>query len=187
MLTEDQIRREFGVEFDGSGKVSQFGGLAPFLSFLDKAGIRKRLEAKFDKYAAGALMQLLVGIIAGAEDMEEVARVGRDNLVRQHLKRTVSETQVARNLQRLSSADIECLHEFVMSVGATDLVSHLEQDEVIELDIDATSKRKYGAQEGVEKGYIEKDKIDKCYQYLFFTLCHEWKRCIQEIQRQSKH
>lgn len=168
MLTLDQIRREFRIEFGSSDKISQFGGLQSFISFLERMSLKERLEMQFGELKSRSVLQLMLGIVSGAADMEEVARVGADPVVKKYLGRAVSETKIARDLRSFDRGQIEALHELVLSAGTAELLSHIPRDGIVEMDVDATSIEKFGEQEGVEYGYIEKDKIKPCYQYLFF-------------------
>ena len=165
-----EILREFGVEFSSSGLISQFGGLKPFIGLLKRWRFLERLSQLFGKHKARSMMQLVIGLICGARDMEDVERVGRDSIVRRYLKISVVATQLSRDFKSFTRVEIEKLHEFNMGLAILELVQKVDHDEKLILDVDATAVTKYGQQEGVEAGYIEENKIEDCYQYLFFRL-----------------
>lgn len=167
----DQVEREFGVVFEPArDKISQFGGLAPFIAFLKKGEFRKRLAAEFGDEKARSMLQLLLGIIAGADRMKGAALAGQDLLFRSYLKNPVGEAQLGRDFKAFTKEELERLHDWVMSLAIFELIQDLPQSETLIFDVDATAVEKYGRQEGVEEGYVEKDKILACYQYLFFRL-----------------
>jgi hypothetical protein len=171
----DRVMKEFGVAFDRRPIVSQFGGLAPFLAFLSKGQFRRRFAEQFGEQKARSIIQLMIGVIVGAKDMEDVERIGNsDGYIRKYLKQglvgAVGATQLARDFKAFGKAELEVFHDFNMSLSILELARELPQTEVLVFDIDATAVEKYGSQEGVEEGYVEKDKILACYQYLFFRL-----------------
>ena len=167
----DQVEREFGVVFDPApNKISQFAGLAPFIAFLKKGRFRERLSAEFGDEKARTILQFALGVIAGADRMKGVARAGQDVLLRSYLKNAIGEAQLARDFKSFTKTELERLHEWVTSLAILELVQEIPQSEDLIFDVDATSVIKHGEQEGVELGYIEKDKLDDCYQYLFFRL-----------------
>lgn len=167
----DQVEREFKVVFDPSpDKISQFGGLAPFVAFLKKGRFRERLAAEFGEEKARTMLQFVLGVIAGADRMIGVARAGQDILFRSYLKNTVGEAQLARDFKAFTKTELEHLHEWIISLAILELVQDIPQSEELVFDVDATSVIKHGQQEGVEVGYIEKNKLEECYQYLFFRL-----------------
>lgn len=172
----EALRREFGIVFDPSGKVSQFGGIEIFLEFLRRGGFEQRLKEKFGSQKSRTILQLLIAVIVGAKSMEEVARIGRDPVVSRFLKKglvgPISATQLARDLKGFGKSQIEDLHRFVSSISLGELAQSLSRGSRISIDVDATAVEKFGYQEGVETGFIEKDKIEPCYQYLFFRV-HE--------------
>lgn len=172
----DQILARNGYRYDCKTPVSQFGGLGPFISMLDKAGLYKRLKQEFGHFKARTLLQLVVAIVGGAKTMQEVARIGRDPLVKRLIKEPVKEAQLYRNLSKFQKQEIEDFHDFVINIAIYDLLdswreSKLLQAEDLIFDIDATAVKKYGEQEGVEYGYLgSEESIAECYQYLFFRL-----------------
>lgn len=166
-----QVEREFGVVFDPSpDKISQFGGMAPFVAFLKKGKLLERLTAEFGKEKARTMLQFVLGVIAGADRMNGVARAGQDILFRSYLKNPIGEAQLARGFKSFKKEELERLHEWITGLAILELVQDIPQSDELIFDVDATSVIKYGSQEGVEPGYIEKNKIEDCYQYLFFRL-----------------
>jgi Transposase DDE domain group 1 len=171
----EKVLKEFGVEFDRRPIVSQFGGLAPFLAFLNKGQFRRRLAEQFGEQKARSIIQLMIGIIVGAKDMEDVERIGNDDgYIRKYLKQglvgAVGAIQLGRDFRAFKKSELESFHDFNMSLPILELAREIPQTETLIFDIDATAVEKYGKQEGVEEGYVEKDKILSCYQYLFFRL-----------------
>jgi hypothetical protein len=167
----DKVEQEFRVVFDPApNKISQFGGLAPFIAFLKKGKFRERLREAFGNEKARTIVQFILGVVAGADRMNGVARAGEDVLIRTYLKNPVGEAQLARDFKNFSKAELEKLHELVMSFAILELAQDVSQTEELIFDVDATSVEKYGEQEGVEPGYLERNKIENCYQYLFFRL-----------------
>ena len=65
-------------------------------------------------------------------------------------------------------SEIQALHDFSLSLGLFDAANSPLKGRAMTLDVDATSIEMHGEQEGVEVGYIDRDAIGPCYQYLFF-------------------
>jgi hypothetical protein len=164
------VKRHFGIEIDTSGRLAQFGGVRPLLTLLKEADIKRRLAHVVGADGARVILQLVIGIIAGAADMEEVERVGRDAAIAPFLGRPLSATRIPRVLAGMTPATIEKLHEFVVSLSLLDLATFYPKGGFLDVEADATAIEKHGSQEGVEAGYVEKDKIRPCYQYLLFRL-----------------
>jgi len=164
------ILREFGVIFSPSANLSQVGGLEPFLAFLRKGKFRERWEQQFGPYQARTMLQFILGLIAGARSMNDIGKIGKDPLLNRFIKNPVEEAQLGRDVRSFTRTMIEDLHETVMSYAIFDFARTVSHSERLVFDVDATSVEKYGSQEGVEVGYIEKDKFESCYQYLFFRL-----------------
>jgi hypothetical protein len=169
-LTMADVKKYFGIEIDTSGRLAQFGGVRPFLTLLKQADIKRRLSEVVGTESARVILQLVLGIIAGAADMEEVERIGKDGAIAPFLGRPLSATRIPRVLSLMSASDIEKLHEFVVSLSLLDLATFHGQGGYLDIEADATSIEMHGHQEGVEEGYIEEDKIRPCYQYLLFRL-----------------
>jgi hypothetical protein len=170
--TDQEILAQYGIVFDSKpdARLSQFGGLAPILEFLKKGKIRARLEEFYGEKRARSLLQLGIGIVVGASSLDEAHRVSRDPLIHKFLGNPVGAIELGRDLKSFTKSEIENFHDFNQSLAILELLQFVKQDEELIFDVDATSVQKYGKQEGVEKGYIEKDKIEDCYQYLFFRL-----------------
>lgn len=173
-LTSSKIRDLFGIEIvEGAGSISQFGGVAPFIQFLEKSRLRERLEGIFGHFKARTMCQMVVSLVLGCEDFEEAERLGKDPIVKKYLRNPVTATQLARDFKKFTPSEIQELHEFVMSLCVCELVDFIGENEIIELEVDQTAVEKFGKlQEGVAKGYVDKDKIEYCYQYLFFRLAN---------------
>lgn len=165
-----KILREFGVIFDKKSNMSQFGGLATFLAFLEKGKFRKRFEAEFGYYQARTMMQFILGLVCGARSMVEMGNMGRDPLLKKYLKDPVEEAQLGRDVRSFSRDQIEALHDLVVSISILDFAQKLKHEDLLVFDVDATSVEKYGDQEGVEKGYVGADMPENCYQYLLIRL-----------------
>ena len=172
--TPNKIRELFGIEIaSGSDTLSLFGGIKPFIQYLEKAKIRERLEKNFGPFKARTVCQLIISLLLGCEDFEEAERLGQDPIVKKYLKNPVTATQLARDFKSFSPSEIQGLHEFVMNLSVCELVDFVGNNDAIELEVDQTAVEKFGKlQEGVAKGYIEQDKIEYCYQYLFFRLAN---------------
>lgn len=167
-LTMADVKKEFGIELDSSGNLCQFGGIRPFIKLLEKAQIKQRLTETVGADQARVMLQMMIGIICGADSMEEIEKVGQDNAIKPYLVRPLSATRIPRVLSQMSPSKIQNLHEFVTSLSLLDLATFMPQGGFLDVDVDATSVEKYGKQEGVESGYVDKDIIEKCYQYLLF-------------------
>ena len=165
-----QVEKEFGIVFDRSRKISQFGGLSPLIAFLKKGHFRERLTAEFGSEKARTMLQLLLGIVAGADRMIGAARAGQDPIIRSYLGNPVGEAQLARDFKAFTKVELERLHEWVTSIAILELVRDIPREEALVFDIDATSVERFGEQAGVEHGYIDKNVIEACYQYQFFRL-----------------
>lgn len=166
----EAIRKEFGVVFEPSNKVSQFGGVAPFIAFLKKGRFRERLAEQFGVEKARTILQFCLGIVVGAEDMKDVAEAGADPLIRNYLGNPIGQAQLGRDFRSFSKEELESFHGFVMSLPLLFLAREVPQTERLVFDVDATAVEKYGKQEGVEAGYVDRDQIKSCYQYLLFRL-----------------
>ncbi len=169
-LTMADVKREFGIELDTSGNLAQFGGIRPFLALLKKADIKKRLAKVVGSDAARIILQISIGIIAGAADMEEIERIGKDPAIAPFLVSPLSATRIPRVLAEMTASDIEKLHEFVASLSLLDLATFHAKGGFLDIEADATAVEKCGKQEGVEVGYVDQDKFAPCYQYLLFRL-----------------
>lgn len=172
-LSDREILAKYGIIFDGSQdrKLSQFGGLAPVFQMLKKGRIRERLEELLGPTKARSILQLGLSILAGGKSLEDGHRVAQDPVVQKFLKNPVGPVELGRNFKSFSRSQIESFHDFNRSLAMLELAQLIPQEEEIIFDVDATAVEKYGSQEGVEHGYVERDKIESCYQYLFFR-CH---------------
>lgn len=166
-LSDKQIKEEFGLEFVNAPNLSLFGGLTPFLHFLEKVQIKDRLIAACGPDKASALLQIMLGICVGAQSMEAVAEACKDPIFKGFLNRPRSATQITRSLKKISSSELAQLHELTTALGLMEFASTSFRGLPVTFDIDATSIEKYGHQEGVAAGYLAKDEIKPCYQYLF--------------------
>jgi hypothetical protein len=171
-FTLEDVKRDFGFEVDQSHRLAQFGGMKPFLTFLQQAKIRQKLVEHLGERPAAAVLQIAVAIIVGAADMEEVERVSQDPVLKDFLGRPLSATRIPRVLAELTPSQIQKLHELVSSLSLLDLAGTLTKSAWLTIDVDSTSVRKFGKQEGVETGYVNSDMPQPCYQYLLFRL-HE--------------
>lgn len=168
-----ELKQEFGVVFGKSPrKVSQLGGLDLFAQFLRKGLFRDRLTALFGPYKTRSMLQLMMGVIAGAKDMEDVERLKADPVVSRFIGNTVVATQLTRDFKAFSAVEIQSLHDFNLKLSLYSLLESVPLGTRLTIDIDATPVLKYGSQEGVERGYVEKNKIEPCYQYILFR-AHE--------------
>ncbi len=169
-IDSTKILREFGVIFDKKSNMSQFGGLAPFLAFLEKGKFQKRFEEEFGYYRARTMMQFILGLVCGARSMVEMGNMGRDPLLKRYLKDPVEEAQLGRDVRSFDKSQIEALHDLVVSFSILDFAQKIKHEELLVFDVDATSVEKYGSQEGVEKGYVGQVQPESCYQYLLIRL-----------------
>jgi len=164
------ILKEFNVIFDSNARFSQVGGLEPFMVFLRKGKFLERWESQFGTYRARTMLQFILGLVAGARCMNDIGKIAKDPAIRKFLKNPVEEAQLGRDVRSFNCQMIEDLHELVISYSILDFTKSIPHSERLVFDVDATSVEKYGEQEGVEAGYIAKDIIESCYQYLFFRL-----------------
>ena len=173
MMTQQEAKKilyKAGIIFDENLNISHFGGLEPFIKFLEKGHFRSRLEQQFGIYKSRSILQIMMGLVVGAKSMNDIGKISKDPLVIKYLKNPVEEAQLGRDVRSFSRSEIENFHDFNMSLAILDFVQQLTHDEELIFDVDATSIEKYGYQEGVEKGYVGKDQPENCYQYLLFRL-----------------
>jgi Transposase DDE domain group 1 len=166
-LSDAEIKKTFGVEFFHSPNLSQFGGLQPFLSFLDKVQIFDRLRATCGREKASSLLQIMLGICVGAKSMEGISIACKDPVFKNFIKRPLVPTQIVRNLKNITALELAQLHELTVSLGILEFASTSFKGLPVTFDFDATAVEKHGSQEGVTAGYIGDDIIKPCYQYLF--------------------
>lgn len=173
MMTDQEAKKillKAGMIFDENLNISQFGGLEPFIKFLEKGNFRSRLEKQFGFYKARSLLQIMLGLVVGAKSMNDIGKISKDPLIIKYLINPIEEAQLGRDVRSFSRSEIESFHDFNMSLAIFDFVQNLTHDEDLVFDVDATSVEKYGYQEGVEKGYVGQDDPESCYQYLLFRL-----------------
>lgn len=164
------ILRDFGVLFSPSNNLSQVAGLEPFLAFLKKGNFRNRWAQQFGPYQARSMMQFVLGLVVGATTMDDIGKIGKDPLIKRFLENPVEEAQLGRDVRSFDKSMIENLHDLLMSYAIFDFAKSIPHTERLIFDVDATAVEKYGSQEGVEAGYVARDTIETCYQYLFFRL-----------------
>lgn len=164
------ILKDFGVLFSPSTNLSQVAGLEPFLAFLKKGNFRNRWTQQFGFYRARSMMQFVLGLVVGAKSMDDIGKAGKDPLIRRFLENPIEEAQLGRDVRSFDKSMIEDLHDLLMSYAIFDFAKSIPHSERLLFDIDATAVEKYGSQEGVEAGYVARDTIETCYQYLFFRL-----------------
>lgn len=164
------ILKDFGVLFSPSANLSQIAGLEPFLAFLKKGKFRDRWTEQFGIYQARSMMQFVLGLVAGARSMDDIGKVGKDPLIKRFLENPVEEAQLGRDVRSFDKSMIEDLHDMLMSYSIFDFAKSIPHSERLIFDVDATAVEKHGSQEGVEAGYVARDTIENCYQYLFFRL-----------------
>lgn len=167
-LSAPKIKQLFKIEFSNASNLSQVGGLAVFLEFLRKAEIQKRLDQVVGPIKAKALMEVMLGVLAGADSMEGVAGICKDPQIKGFMAKPLSATQITRTLREIRPSEIQALHDFSLSLGLLDAANSLPHGRKMTVDVDATSLEKHGGQEGVEVGYVDRDAVAPCYQYLFF-------------------
>jgi hypothetical protein len=161
-----KILLDFGIEYSTKSNLSQLGGMKVLLDLLTRGRYRERLSEQFGPYKTRSLLQILIGLWAGARTMVEIGQVGKDPVVRKFIGAVVEEAQLGRDVRSFDKSEIEALHDFNISQTIFDLVQKTPQDETLYFDVDATSVEKFGHQEGVEKGYVGQDQPENCYQYL---------------------
>lgn len=165
-ISYEKIKGEYKLEFVNLTKISLFGGLPTFIRFLQQASLLERLEGLVGTSAAKAMLQIMLGSLMGARSMEEVALLSKDKVVSDFIGSPLSATRIVRVLRKKTKSEIHALHEFSLSNALLDMASCTDKDHYQTIDIDATACEKYGHQEGVAFGYMDKDQIKKCYQYL---------------------
>jgi hypothetical protein len=165
-VSYDKIKQNYKLEFVNMTKTSQYGGLPTFTRFLSQANLNERLVELLGKSAAKAMLQIMLGSLMGARTMEDVALFSKDKVIKDFIVRPLSATGIVRTLKNLSKSQIQSIHEFSLSNALLDTASGTDKDYFQTFDFDATAVEKYGKQEGVDYGYLEQDKIKKCYQYL---------------------
>lgn len=161
-----KILHDFGIIYNSKTNLSQLGGLKVLIELLKRGKFRERLTAHFGPYKARSILQMLLGLWAGARTMLEVGQICKDPLVKKFIGDAVEEAQLGRDFRAFSKNEIESFHDFNVTQTILDLVQKTPQTETLYFDVDATSVEKYGSQEGVEKGYVGADQPESCYQYL---------------------
>lgn len=161
-----KILNDFGIIYNSKKNLSQLGGLKVLIELLKRGKFRERLTLQFGPYKARSILQMLLGLWAGARTMLEVGQICKDPLVKKFIGDAVEEAQLGRDFRSFSKEEIESFHDFNVAQTIFDLIQKTPQSEVLYFDVDATSVEKYGHQEGVEKGYVGADQPESCYQYL---------------------
>jgi len=165
-VSYEKIKSDYKLEFVNSTKISLFGGLPTFIIFLEQSNLKERLEEVVGPPAAKAMLQIMLGSLLGARSMEEVALLSKDKVIKGFVGSPLSATRIVRVLRKLSKSEIHALHELSLSNALLDMASCTDKDTYQTIDIDATASEKYGYQEGVAIGYVDRDKLKRCYQYL---------------------
>ena len=122
---------------------------ASFIALLKKADIKRRLTEVVGSDAARVLLQFVIGIIVGAQDMEEVERISKDAAIAPYLVTPVSATRIPRVLKNLPRNMVEKLHELVVSLSMLDLATFYPEGGFLDVEADSTAVKKYGSQEWV--------------------------------------
>ena len=161
-----KILRDFGIIYNSKSNLSQLGGLKVLIELLKRGKFRERLTSEFGHYKARSILQMLVGLWAGARTMMEIGQVCKDPLVKKFIVDAVEEAQLGRDFRDFSKTELEAFHDFNVSQTILDLIQKTPQSETLYFDVDATSVEKYGSQEGVQKGYVGLEQPESCYQYL---------------------
>jgi hypothetical protein len=117
-------------------------GLTPILEFLRKGKIRARLEELFGEKRARSLLQLGIGIIAGASSLDEAHRVSRDPLIHRFWAHPVGAIELGRDLKSFTKSEIEYFHDFNQSLAILELLQFVKQEEELIFDVDGTSVQK---------------------------------------------
>ena len=105
-LSAEKIKSVFGLEFEQSPNLSQVGAAELYLGLIRKMRLKKKLEAVVGKHATKALLQVLVGILAGARSMKDVANISNDKAIKKFFGTPVSETQITRSLKKLMPSQL---------------------------------------------------------------------------------
>lgn len=150
-------QRSLGVQFTDA-RLTSHGGLAPLKSYMDKLGLRDRLDRGLGhqdgrRYSACEILELLVASkTVGDTRLADLERLGHDDTVRYlfDLPSVPVATTVSRLLERFDGDDIRRLED----VSSEILREHLLKGRrSITVDIDATVLPVWGSQQGTTKGY----------------------------------
>jgi hypothetical protein len=150
-------QRSLGVHFTDA-KLTSHGGLAPLKAFMDKVGLRRRLDRGLGhqdgrRYSACEILELLVaGKVVGDTRLRHLERFGDDDTVRYlfDLPAVPVATTVSRLLERFDEDDVRRLEDVSVEILREHL---LKGRRSITVDIDATVLPVWGKQEGTAKGY----------------------------------
>ena len=125
MMTQEEARKilyKAGIIFDENLNISQFGGLEPFIKFLEKGNFRSRLEQQFGIYKARSILQIMLGLVVGAKSMNDIGKISKDPLAIKYLKNPIEEAQLGRDVRSFERSEIETFHDFNMSLAILDFV-----------------------------------------------------------------
>ncbi len=164
-VSYENIKKNYQLEFVNLTKTSSFGGLPTFLCFLERADFRNRMGEILGDVAAKGLLQIMLGSLMGARSMEDVALLSKDKVIKDFIGSPLSATRITRVLRKVAKSQIQHLHELTLSNALLDMAASTDKEYFQTLDFDATAAKKYGHQEGVAYGYLDKNQIKKCYQY----------------------
>ena len=127
-LSREKCKEFFGIEFEKASNLSQLGGARLYLWLIHKVKLRERLEVIVGPPAAKALLQVLVGILAGADSMEKVARICKDRVCKQFIPYPYCATTIKRILEKISPSQIQAVHELTLALAFLDIAQSADKN-----------------------------------------------------------
>jgi len=188
-LTPLNGQKAIGITFTDK-PVTAWGGLALFVAFAERIGLAAKL-ADVLPFAvtspnatppAHILLAFYAGVLAGARRFAQLALLQVDEPIRQlfGLRRYPSTATFTRFFRRFTAKTVTQTFE---ALCAWCLARLPERPAGYTLDLDSSVFERYGAQEGVLKGYNPKKRGRPSHHPLFAVLAEA--RCIAHVWLRS--
>jgi hypothetical protein len=188
-LTPLNGQKAIGITFTDK-PVTAWGGLALFVAFAERIGLAGKLAAALPfpvtspnaTPPAHILLAFFAGVLAGARRFAQLAILQVDEPIRQlfGLRRYPSTATFTRFFRRFTAQHVTQTFE---ALFAWCLARLPERPAGYTLDLDSSVFERYGAQEGVLKGYNPKKRGRPSHHPLFAVLAEA--RCIAHVWLRS--
>jgi len=188
-LTPLNGQKAIGITFTDK-PVTAWGGLALFVAFAERIGLAAQLREALPFAVtspnatppAHILLAFFAGVLAGARRFAQLAILQVDEPVRQlfGLRRYPSTATFTRFFRRFTAQHVTQTFE---ALFAWCLARLPERPAGYTLDLDSSVFERYGAQEGVLKGYNPKKRGRPSHHPLFAVLAEA--RCIAHVWLRS--
>jgi len=188
-LTPLNGQKAIGITFTDK-PVTAWGGLALFVAFAERIGLAAQLREALPFAVtspnatppAHILLAFYAGVLAGARRFAQLAILQVDEPVRQlfGLRRYPSTATFTRFFRRFTAQHVTQTFE---ALFAWCLARLPERPAGYTLDLDSSVFERYGAQEGVLKGYNPKKRGRPSHHPLFAVLAEA--RCIAHVWLRS--